>query len=78
MAILLNLVKSYWEGHLDAVRRVLGRLRQYSLTVRPATCEVGCNEIKVLGQAVGKGVVQPHGDNICKILEVSEPKTRRI
>ena len=39
-----------WEGHLDAVRRVLERLRQHSLTARPTKCEVGFNEIKLLGQ----------------------------
>ena len=38
-----------WEGHLDAVRRVLERLRQHSLTARPTKCEVGYNEIKLLG-----------------------------
>ena len=43
-----------WEGHLDAVRRVLERLRQHSLTARPTKCEVGYNEIKLLGQVVGK------------------------
>ena len=40
------------------VRRVLDRLRQHSLTARPTKCEVGYNEIKLLGQVVGKGVVK--------------------
>ena len=44
-----------WEGHLDAVRRVLERLRHHSLTARPTKCEVGYNEINLLGQVVGKG-----------------------
>ena len=30
-----------WEEHLDAVRHVLDRLRQHSLTARPTKCDVG-------------------------------------
>ena len=66
-----------WEGHLDAVRRVLERLRQHSLTARPTKCEVGYNEIKLLGQVVGKGVVKIQGEKLRKILEVSKPKTKK-
>ena len=66
-----------WEGHLDAVKRVLERLRQHSLTGRPTKCEVGFNEIKLLGQVVGKGVVKPQGEKVCKILEVSKPKSKK-
>ena len=55
-----------WDGHLDAVRRVLERLRQHLLTARPTKCEVGYNEIKLLGQVVGKGVVKPQGEKVCK------------
>ena len=66
-----------WEGHLDAVRRVLERLRQHSLTARPTKCEVGYNEIKLLGQVVGKGVVKIQGEKVRKILEVSKPKTKK-
>ena len=50
-----------WEGYLNAVRCVLERLRQHSLTARPTKCEVGYNEIKLLGQVVGKVVVKPQG-----------------
>ena len=67
-----------WEGHLDAVRRVLERLRQHSLTARPTKCEVGYNEIKLLGQVVGKGVVKIQGEKVRKILEVSKPKTKDL
>ena len=66
-----------WEGHLDAVRRVLERLRHHSLTARPTKCEVGYNEIKLLGQVVGKGVVKIQGEKVRKILEVSKPKTKK-
>ena len=66
-----------WEGHLDAVRRVLERLRQHSLTARPTKCEVGYNVIKLLGQVVGKGVVKIQGEKVRKILEVSKPKTKK-
>ena len=52
------------------------RLRQHSLTARPTKCEVGFNEIKLLGQVVGKGVLKPQGEKVCKILEVSKPKTK--
>ena len=66
-----------WEEHLDVVRRVLDRLRQHSLTARPTKCEIGYNEIKLLGQVVGKGVVKPQGEKVSKILEVSKPKTKK-
>ena len=66
-----------WEGHLDAVRRVLNRLRQHSLSARQTKCEVGFNEIKLLGQVVGKCVVKPQGEKVCTILEVSKPKRKK-
>ena len=59
------------------MRRVLERLRQHSLTARPTKCEVGYNEIKLLGQAVGNGVLKPQGEKVCTIIEVSKPKTKK-
>ena len=73
----LTIHTHYWEGHIDAVRRVLNRLRQHSLTVRLTKCDVGYNEIKLLTQVVRKGVVKPQGEKMCKIIEVSKPKTKK-
>ena len=53
------------------------RLRQHSLTARPTKCEVGYNEIKLLGQVVEKVGVKPQGEKVCKILEVSKSKTKK-
>ena len=35
----LTIHTPYWDGHIDAVRRVLNRLRQHSLTARPTKSE---------------------------------------
>ena len=35
----LTIHTPYWEEHIDAVRRVLNRLRQHSLTARPTKSE---------------------------------------
>ena len=59
------------------MRRVLDLLRQHSLTAHPTKCKVEYNEIEVLGQVVGKGVVKPQGEKVGKILEVSKPKTKK-
>ena len=53
------------------------RLRHHSLTARPTKCEVGFNEIQLLGKVVGKGVVKPQGGKVYKIPEVSKPKTKK-
>ncbi len=55
----------------------MDRLQQHALTARPTKCEVGYNEMKLLGQVVGKGVVKPQGEKVCKILEVSKSKTKK-
>ena len=42
-----------------------------------ASDEVRYNQIKLLGQVVGKGMMKPPGEKVCKILEVSKPKTKK-
>ena len=60
-----------WDGHLEAVINVLDRLRIHSLTARPTKCEIGCREIKLLGQVVGQGVVKPQDEKVGKVLNVT-------
>ena len=46
-----------WDDHICQLRQVLGRLKQYGLTVNPNKCVWGVAELEYLGHKVGKGKV---------------------
>ena len=66
-----------WQEHLLNVRRVLERLREAGLTIKPGKCQFGYSEIEFLGNRVGNGVKKPSKSKIEKIQNASFPKRKK-
>eukprot|EP00745_Piridium_sociabile_P016607 TRINITY_DN2466_c0_g1_i7.p1 TRINITY_DN2466_c0_g1~~TRINITY_DN2466_c0_g1_i7.p1 ORF type:complete len:1403 (+),score=222.61 TRINITY_DN2466_c0_g1_i7:99-4307(+) len=63
--------------HLQALRSVLQRLRECSLTARPSKCELGFREINYLGHRVGAGKIYPDEEKMARIRDTQKPTTKR-
>ena len=67
--------KNFIDSSFSPIKFILTMFTQRQLF--PNVYLLRYNEIKLLGQVVGKGVVKPQGEKVCKILEVSKPKTKK-
>src|SRR5690606_31466544 len=63
--------------HLDTLRSVFTRLRDYGLFVKGCKCAFGMNEIEVLGFKVGVNGIAPSPANTKAIVDMAVPKTSR-
>ena len=66
-----------WEIHLDRLRNVFERLRNYDVTVNLAKCEFGKATVKYLGHEIGNGLVKPLECYIESIMNFSKPQTKK-
>ena len=66
-----------WEKHLEVLREVLTRIRKANMTIRPTKCHLGLEEIEFLGHVVGKCSIKPVPEKTRKILEATEPVTKK-
>ena len=65
-----------FEQHLETVRSVLERLRQYNMTVRPSKCLIGHEKVPFLGHVVGGGQYGCQVDKIVKVRDAPRPRTK--
>ena len=66
-----------WEEHINELREVLIRLKESGFTVKPSKLELGYSNIRFLGHIVGEGVLKPDPQNVEKILNLKQPKTKK-
>jgi hypothetical protein len=66
-----------WQSHLTSLDKLLTRLEQFGLTVRPSKVQAGFQEIEFLGHMIGKGRMRPVDKKVTKILKVNTPKTKK-
>ena len=66
-----------WSDHVKCVDRVLTKLREHGLTIRPSKIEAGFEEIEFLGHIIGKGCMKPLQSTVSKILNLSTPTTKK-
>ncbi|XP_033739131.1 uncharacterized protein LOC117326489 [Pecten maximus] len=66
-----------WEEHMQDVQAVMGRLREYGLTIRPSKCSLGQEEVRCLGHLVGGGKIQADPDKIKAMIEFPLPITKK-
>ena len=66
-----------WDEHIRNVRRVLERLRDAGLTIKPGKCQFGYPELEFLGNCVGNGVKKPSLSKIEKIRNAIFPKRKK-
>ena len=66
-----------WSDHMRTIEKVLKRLRDHNLTIKPEKCSFGAIEIEFVGHKITNGTCLPTGTNIEKILNASRPKTKK-
>ncbi|XP_076464736.1 uncharacterized protein LOC143296595 [Babylonia areolata] len=64
-------------SHLPLLRAVFHRLRECSLTARPAKCYLGHKELDYLGHHVGDSKIWPDDEKMEKIHNATRPQTKR-
>ena len=66
-----------WEEHLQHMRKVLQRLREAGLTVKPKKCQLAMRRCTYLGHVVGNGEVQPEETKVEAIRNYPTPRTKK-
>lgn len=66
-----------WSEHVKSFGAILGILSQNNLVVRPKKTFCGFSRIDFLGYTIGNGVITPLSDNVTKILNIQQPKTKK-
>ena len=65
-----------WPDHLEHIQRVLQRLREAGLTVKPKKCQFGMKECVYLGHVVGNGTVKPEHGKLEAVQNFPIPETK--
>ena len=66
-----------WEDHMDHIRRVLQKLREAGLTVKPKKCQLAMNRCTYLGHFVGSGEVQPEQSKVEAVKCYPTPRSKK-
>ena len=64
-----------WPSHLATLHKVLLRLEEHGLHLKPSKCEMGFNHLQYLGHMVGEGVIAPVQDKVQAIKDMEKPST---
>ena len=63
--------------HLDHIRRVLQRLRDFHLNARPTKCKIAKQTVDFVGHNVGNGAIKPRNALVRAIQEFPRPENKR-
>ncbi|XP_070194787.1 uncharacterized protein [Littorina saxatilis] len=66
-----------WEEHMVALKAVLQRLQDASISAKPSKCYVGYSELPYLGHGIGGGKRWPEADKVDKIKSATPPSTKK-
>ena len=66
-----------WEGHLQHLGEILGRLERTNLTAKPGKCRFGMNNCVYLGHRVGSGQVEPETSKVKAVESFPTPVTKK-
>jgi len=66
-----------WLEHVDALRKLLQRLRSVQLTAKPSKCFIGYGTLESLGHSVGGGIIKPNSDKLKAIQNAPRPDTKK-
>ncbi|KAG7168410.1 Cytochrome c oxidase subunit 2-like 1, partial [Homarus americanus] len=75
---LMRLVLADWHEHLGDVKAVLERLREHTLTIKPAKCRFGFESIHYLGFVLDGRHLRPQPEKIQALCEVCPPTTKKL
>ena len=66
-----------WGQHLAHIRKVMDRLREAGLTLKPQKCAFGMTKCEYLGHMVGGGQVEPLEAKIKAIQDYTRPRRKK-
>ncbi|GFV23956.1 retrovirus-related Pol polyprotein from transposon 297 [Trichonephila clavipes] len=65
-----------WDDHMSHIDKVLERIRDARLTIKPAKCKFAQDSVKYLGHVVGLGKRSPAHLKVQRILDFPVPRTK--
>ncbi|GFX45734.1 transposon Tf2-6 polyprotein [Trichonephila clavipes] len=65
-----------WDDHINHIDKVLERIRDARLTIKPAKCKFAQDSVKYLGHVVGLGKRSPAQLKVQTILDFPVPRTK--
>ena len=68
---------STWDEHLEALRALMGRLKDSNLKAKPKKCFVGHTQIDFLGHQLSEGCLQPNPEKLSDIQNAPKPRTKK-
>ena len=65
------------DRHVECVDKLLDRMDECNLAVKPSKCHVGYTQVEYLGHVVGQGEIKPMSDKLGKIKDAPIPTTKK-
>ncbi|KAK3083468.1 hypothetical protein FSP39_023452 [Pinctada imbricata] len=65
-----------WNTHLEDIERVVIKLQEAGLTIRPSKCKLGSDRIECLSHIIGNGMIQPDPNKVRAVEEFPLPITK--
>ena len=66
-----------WATHLQVLDKLLEKLRQAGLVIRPTSCVFGSKSVEFLGHSIGENCISIIEDNLEKIRSAKRPTTKK-
>ena len=66
-----------WDDHISTLKKVISRLREFGLTVKPSKCKFGFKNINYFGFNIGEGEIRPQSVKIRDLLETEMPRNKK-
>ncbi|XP_069119292.1 uncharacterized protein [Argopecten irradians] len=66
-----------WKEHIEDLRNLFIRILDANLTVRPSKCMIGYRTLGFVGHTVGEGTIAMEDDQLEKIRDAQQPKTKK-
>ena len=63
--------------HLDHLNKVIARVREAGLRLKPKKCKFACASVKYLGHIINNGTIQPDPENIRVVRDLKPPETAK-
>ena len=66
-----------WATHLQVLDKLLEKLRQAGLVIRPSKCVFGSKSVEFLGHSIGENCISINEENLEKIRSAKRPTTKK-
>ena len=73
----LYVYTKHWTTHLQVLDKLLEKLRQAGLVIRPTKCVFGSKSVEFLGHSIGENSISINEENLEKIRSAKRPTTKK-